>query len=302
MVWGSLTNTILQREETIINFVWQLKKDGLSDVTIRNYSKSLEALVKRGASLLEPESIKDIIASSSWSGSTRTVIVAAYQKYAMLNNIKWTPPKYTQIRKLPFIPLETEIDALIACTGKKMSVLLQCLKETGARIGEALRIDWTDIDFEKRVININHPEKHGNVRGVKVSDKLIAMLCRLPRAGGKVFTTSWQVAHNSFNAQRKHAAQKLGNARILQIHFHTFRHWKATMEYHRTKDILHVMRLLGHRSIANTLLYTQLVEFEDDDAYMTATADSVEDAEKLLSVGFEYVCQHRDIMLFRKRK
>jgi integrase len=230
------------------------------------------------------------------------VIVAAYQKYAMLNNIKWTPPKYTQIRKLPFIPLEKEIDEFIACTGKKMSALLQCLKETGARIGEALRIDWIDIDFEKHVININHPEKHGNVRGVKVSDKLIAMLYRLPRAGGKVFTTSWQVAHNSFNAQRKHAAQKLGNARILQIHFHTFRHWKATMEYHRTKDILYVMRLLGHKSIANTLIYTQLVEFEDDDKYCTAVADNVEQARALLETGFEFICSHSGQMLFRKRK
>jgi integrase len=302
LVWGSLTNTVLQREEAIINFVWQLKKDGLSNTTINNYSKSLEALINRGASLLEPDTVKNVIASSAWSASTRTVIVAAYQKYAMLNSIKWTPPKYTQVRKLPFIPLESEIDAFIACAGRKMSALLQCLKETGARIGEALRIEWTDIDFEKRIVNINHPEKHGNVRGVKVSDKLIAMLCRLPRADGKVFTSSIQVARNSFCTQRKHAAQKLGNARILQIHFHTFRHWKATMEYHRTKDILHVMRLLGHKSIANTLIYTQLVEFEEDDKYCTAIADNVEQARKLLEVGFEYICTHKDEMLFRKRK
>jgi hypothetical protein len=74
------------------------------------------------------------------------------------------------------------------------------------------------------------------------------------------------------------------------------------MEYHRTKDILKVMRLLGHKSIANTLIYTQLVEFEDDDKYCTATADSVEEARKLLEVGFEFVCSHNGEMLFRKRK
>ena len=186
--------------------------------------------------------------------------------------------------------------ALIACTGRKMSVLLQCLKDTGARIGETLRTEWTDIDFEKRVININHPEKHGNVRGIRVSDKLIAMLCRLPRDRGMVFGSSWQTAHNSFGAQRKRAAEKLGNPRIMQIHFHTFRHWRATMEYHRTKDILKVMRLLGHKNIANTLVYTQLVEFEDDDKYYTAVANNVQDARKLLETGFEYVCSHKDEM------
>ena len=97
-------------------------------------------------------------------------------------------------------------------------------------------------------------------------------------------------------------SEKLGNPRILQIHFHTFRHWRATMEYHRTKDILKVMRLLEHKNIANTLIYTQLVEFEDDDRYCTAVANNVQDARKLLETGFEYVCSHEDEMLFRKRK
>ena len=92
------------------------------------------------------------------------------------------------------------------------------------------------------------------------------------------------------------------SARYLRIMHNTSRHWKATMEYHRTKDILYVMRLLGHKNIANTLIYTQLVEFEEDDKYCTAIADNVEEARKLLETGFEYVCTHKDEMLFRKRK
>jgi hypothetical protein len=64
---------------------------------------------------------------------------------------------------------------------------------------------------------------------------------------------------------------------------------------------LHVMNLLGHRNIENTLVYTQLVSFESDD-YHSAVANTVEEARKLLEQGFEYVCQKDDIMLFRKRK
>jgi hypothetical protein len=74
------------------------------------------------------------------------------------------------------------------------------------------------------------------------------------------------------------------------------------MEYHRTKDILHVMKLLGHKNIANTLIYTQLVEFEEDDKYCTGVANNIEDARKLVEAGFEYVCSHGETMLFRKRK
>ena len=73
------------------------------------------------------------------------------------------------------------------------------------------------------------------------------------------------------------------------------------MEYHRTKDILHVMRLLRHKNIANTLIYTQLVEFESDE-YCSAVAGNVDEAKKLIEAGFEYVCSHNETMLFRKRK
>ena len=74
------------------------------------------------------------------------------------------------------------------------------------------------------------------------------------------------------------------------------------MLYHRTKDILYVMKFLGHRNIKNTLVYTQLVCFENDE-YQSAVAENVDEARKLIEDGFEYVCTTpEDVMLFRKRK
>ena len=96
-------------------------------------------------------------------------------------------------------------------------------------------------------------------------------------------------------------ANKLNNARIRQIHFHTFRHWKATMEYAKTKDILYVMKMLGHRNIQNTLLYTQLISFENDE-YHSATSKTVQDAQKLIEAGFEYVCEFGEVKIFKRRK
>jgi len=210
------TNTIPKAAQgNIIDFAWQLKKNGLSDVTIRNYSKSLETLVKRGANLFEPESIEATITSQTWTNSTKALVIASYKKFAVLYNIRWTPPKCEVIRKLPFIPLEKDIDELIASCGKKLSTVLQLLKETGMRIGEALRLDWNDVDFEKRTIVLNNPEKHGNPRMFKISEKLIAMLNRLPKDNDNVFGgSSWRIMFNNFNAQRKRSAKKLGNPRL----------------------------------------------------------------------------------------
>jgi hypothetical protein len=73
------------------------------------------------------------------------------------------------------------------------------------------------------------------------------------------------------------------------------------MEYNRTRDILYVMKLLGHRCIENTLIYNQLVSIENDE-YHSAVAKTVAEAQKLVEQGFEFVCQIDGATLFRKRK
>ena len=78
---------------------------------------------------------------------------------------------------------------MIASCGKKLSILLQLLKETAMRIGEATRLDWDDVDFEQRTVTLNNPEKHGNPRMFSISEKLIAMMGRLPKDGVRSLET-----------------------------------------------------------------------------------------------------------------
>ena len=88
--------------------------------------------------------------------------------------------------------------------------------------------------------------------------------------------------------------------------FHTLRHWKATMEYHYTKDIMHVKEFLGHREIDNTMLYIQLDRslFKNlpDDSFIIRVAQTKEEAVKLGEVGFEPFVVMEGVQLFRKRK
>ena len=39
------------------------------------------------------------------------------------------------------------------------------------------------------------------------------------------------------------------------MNFHSFRHWKATNEYHNTKDLSHVQEVLDHKNIEITRGY-----------------------------------------------
>ena len=73
------------------------------------------------------------------------------------------------------------------------------------------------------------------------------------------------------------------------------------MEYHRTKDLLHVMQLLRHKNIMNTLLYTYLTNF-DSEEYVCKVAETIDDAKALVEQGFDYVTEIESMKLFRKRK
>jgi integrase len=89
---------------------------------------------------------------------------------------------------------------------------------------------------------------------------------------------------------------------IKQIRLYDFRHFKASIEYHKTKDLLHVKALLGHKDLRTTLRYTQLLEDLQDDEYTVKIATNVKEATDLLEHGFTYIQDIDGIKLYRKRK
>jgi integrase len=288
----------------IVEFLWWMKKQGYRETTINGKGKRLTRLVRLGANLFDPESVKEVLATQNWFDSGKETTAYAYDLFAKYVGIKWERPTYKPPKKLPFIPIEREIDDLIAGNNSKsVATFLQIAKETGARAGEIYNLKWTDIDFERKTLMIT-PEKGSDPRIFKLSSKLSSMLENLPKTSQKVFSNykSLKTLSLAFQKNRKRLAYKLGNPRLLRISFHTLRHWKATVEYHKTKDILHVMQMLGHRNIKNTLIYTQLIQHDGDDEYVCKVAKTVEQASELIEAGFDYVCEIDGVKLFRKRK
>ena len=77
------------------------------------------------------------------------------------------------------------------------------------RVGEARRLRWIDIDFQRRVVIMNAPEKNGNPRIYNVSKTLINMLNALPRKSERIFGDSPDALKASFYHKRKALAAKL---------------------------------------------------------------------------------------------
>ena len=84
------------------------------------------------------------------------------------------------------------------------------------------------------------------------------------------------------------------------------RHWKATTEYHRTKDITHGQTMLRHKGLNNTLLYINLEHalFGEGNSqeFHVKVASNVEEACESVKAGFEHVCGLDGKQVLRKRK
>jgi len=296
------TPPLLGEQSEIVNFLLWMQREGYSPSTIMNVRKIVVRLNKLGT-LLDGDAVKLYVARLEVRGGTKLTIFKAYATFARWKGFAFDIPRVRDTEPvLPFIPLESELDSLISGSSRKLSTLLLLLKETGCRIGEILRLEWTDLDLEAGTANVR-AEKGSRNRQARLSQRLQAMMMRLPKKNKLVFSgTKTGTLINHLAILRKRLASKLENPRLLRIHFHTFRHWYATKTYHKTKDLLFTQRVLGHRSLNSTLRYTQLVNWENEDEFICKTAKSLPEATSLIEAGFEYVTEMDGVKLLKKRK
>jgi integrase/transcriptional regulator NrdR family protein len=283
----------------LLQYAVYLQKQGYPENS--RYIDCIRMLLhSEGANIYDPENIKEVIAAKKWKNGTKMQVSYAYDSLVKMLNLTWEMPTYRQEDCLPFIPEQKELDALISgARSQRLTAFLQTLKETFADPTEALRLRWIDINGNS--ITINGPVRGHNPRQLPVSNKLLAMLNALPHNSELIFPTNYRNMEIVFKKMRKRIARNLDNPRILKITLTTFRHFGATWTYFHTRNILLVMKMLGHKQIKNTLKYTQLIQFKDDE-YEVATATSVEETKKVLEAGFDYVCEKDGILLFRKPK
>jgi len=294
-----------------INYL--LSKKSLKPSTTERKVRIVKSLLKNRVDLSNPDDVVKFLNVCSWASGTKDIAIHAYRDYLdMLGLTTIQLPKIRREDKLPFIPLENELDATISYARCKTCSFLRVLKDTAVRPVEAWRLKWLDIDIVNRCVTIT-PAKYSRSRVLKISEQTLNMLLSLPRKNEYVFSVSGKTERftdelehftRNYNKMRRRVAKKLQNPRIKLISLKTFRHWKATMEYIRTKDILHVKEMLGHVNINNTLKYIHLANAitQQNDEFVCKVAQSVNDAKELIESGFDYVTDINGLKLFKKRK
>ena len=166
-----------------------------------------------------------------------------------------------------------------------------------------MQIEWKDIDVENRIVRVKLEK--GSYPRAPVSLRVTVSYDIWIRKNSKRIFGSYTLAGFAFSLykQRKKTSMKLQNPRIAQITIHI-----STLEshngIHRTKDILYVMQMLGHKNIKNTLVCTQLLPFKEDDQFICKVATNTTEECKLIEDGFTFITgEYNDgDKIFRKPK
>jgi len=188
--------------------------------------------------------------------------------------------------------------------GKKYSLILSIFRDTGMRPIEMERAKLKWFDLSRESVNVE-TAKYGAARTLTLKAQTVAMLREYLAKHNFGLNDNLfpkvRTMRTAFQRIRQRTATKLQKPELLRVTLYSLRHYYATMLYHRTKDILLVKAKLGHRRLENTLIYTHLIAFKDEE-YTVRAAKCVAEATNLIESGFEYVTEMDGVKLFRKRK
>ena len=152
-------------------------------------------------------------------------------------------------------------------------VLYKTLLATGCRIGEALALEWSDIDLKKGIVSIsktlnryqetNTPKSKAGLREIDIDKATVSLLKQYKK---RQQVQSWQLGRSEsivftpFTTKyayacllRKRLQSHFKAAGVPDISFHGFRHTHATIMLYAGIEAKDLQYRLGHSNISMTL-------------------------------------------------
>ncbi len=164
----------------------------------------------------------------------------------------------SEIREIKYKRKGKEITAKITNEREHLKPLLVALLDTGARLGEMLKLTWRDIDLDKRLITIKaRNTKTLKQRQVAITQRFYDILTILSNKQGVISDSLvFGIKNNvrkSFTSACKDAGIQPGG--IHGITLHSLRHSAASRLVNGQMPIQMVGRILGHTQPQTTYRY-----------------------------------------------
>lgn len=144
-------------------------------------------------------------------------------------------------------------------------VMMYLLLDTGMRIGEAISLKTSDIDFKTNVIELrSETTKSRKTRYVPISQKTNRLLRELIAETDEfgtnfIFTTVYgnQIESSRFRQRLKSYGTSAG-IKNIRVSPHTFRHTFAKYYLLNNGDVMTLQKILGHSSIEMVRKYVNM--------------------------------------------
>ena len=195
-----------------------------------------------------------------------------------LKNIKFNKRKVIyKVDPLTEEEASTLLDEMLAYRDGALYPPALCLLRTGIRIGELQALQWADVDFENRLIDINKSWWRGTItstknhktRRVDISKQLAGVLRDLKQRQWKKYAgkdvPQWVFAGLAGNVLcismfRRALNQCLEASGLRHTRIHDLRHSYATIRLLKGHNIGDVSYQLGHSDISTTYnVYTHWI-------------------------------------------
>ena len=159
-----------------------------------------------------------------------------------------------------------EANRVIECSGDHLRPLVTFMLYTGARVGEALWLDWRNVDLSRGHVTFVNT-KNGDSRGVPINQRALLALANLPHREGEVFRRPdgfpyerpKRIEDTSAGSRIKKAfAGACKRAGVTDFSPHDCRHTWATWHYAENRDLGALMRLGGWKTVAMVLRYAHV--------------------------------------------
>jgi integrase/recombinase XerD len=143
-------------------------------------------------------------------------------------------------------------------SGRRLQVLVLLLADTGVRIGEAVTLRWSDVDWDSLLLLVRG--KGGKERRIPFSVELRRFLWRFRHEHQLVFCTrlGTQLGRRDALRDTKRLCSKLG-IKVPERTMHAFRHSFAVNYLRRGGSVFHLQKALGHSSLEMTRRYANLM-------------------------------------------
>jgi integrase len=178
------------------------------------------------------------IASSEWG---------MFLKENPLDRVRFPSPPKPREKRLKPGELQKLLQSANQSGSSYMPSLIILAVETGMRIGELLKIEWSDWDKQRAILHLRNT-KNGRDRYIPLTPKANQIISDITQKSDRILPTNYEAVKSAWQRLRKRTG-------ILDLRLHDLRHEATSRFFEMGLTLPEVASITGHQTATMLLRY-----------------------------------------------